>query len=317
MVLISIFLRHDMMRNFSQNSFNKFVKEYHSFGKKMGQSTLRESIQKLGFQRGFSKILNPVTDWSRFSEFFITYEILLANLTSGDRVLDIGSPKLFSIWLATQMKLNITATDIWDFAANEYSHFWDHVKKKCQSQISFETADALKLHYNVGEFDGLFSISTIEHAYHNDWKNIISKNIAKVLKRNKIAVITTPFGSKNIFQYKDHAEYSPYLAEKNRNFFMRIIDENECNEFIKISNQNGLTLENAYTINKYTNSIGNFIRILPVHLNVLLGFLKPHMAIQSFNVTEGIHYATNEQYDEKWKSNMVTSDIVLLFRKTR
>lgn len=303
------------MSGFDQKSFESFVDEYYSFGKDLGKRCLKESIKKLGYQRAYSKILSPITDWSRFCEFFLTYKILEENLNEGNKILDVGSPKLFSIWLATKKQLIIHATDIWDKAVAEYSHFWDEIKDSSTSKIVFEEADLLDLHYKEKEFDGLFSISTIEHAYDPDWKKKISQNFSKVLKSGGFAVITTPFGSKSIIQYKDHAEYSESLVKKHNNFFMRIINHDDLEEFKKIASSYELVLEKSYTINTFANKKGLFIRLIPVHLNVLMGFLKPKLAIEHFVIKTGIHTAKNENYEEKWKPDLIHSDIVLIFRK--
>lgn len=295
--------------------FDKFVKQYYSFGKELGKKCFKDSKKKLGTKRAYAKIYNPVTDWSRFSEFFLVSKILEKNLNDGDKILDLGSPKLFSIWLCTKKRLNLIATDIWDFAVSEYSHFWKEIQNSTNSKISFEQADLLNLQYNDQEFDGIFSVSTIEHAYDENWMKTISSNFSRVLKNDKIVVISTPFGTKSISQYKGHVEYSPSLAKEHDNFFMRIINEQDLKEFIQIAQNYGLFLEESYTVNMKANKLGLLIRCFPSAIRVILGFLKPSLAIQNFSLKKGIHIAENEKYDKLWFPDQVHSDIILVFRK--
>jgi|TARA_B110000495_G_C23001284_1_gene590960 ubiquinone/menaquinone biosynthesis C-methylase UbiE len=305
------------MDNFSEKKFKLFVFEYYDFGKKLAKKALKSNIKTMGIQKAYSKVFNPVTDWSRFSEFFITSEILKKNLHDGDKVLDIGSPKLFSIWLSKIKKIKIICTDIWKPAVLEYKNFWGEMESNNESTITFEKADLLNLKYKDNEFDVVFSISTIEHAYDKDWKKTIPKNIGRVLKNNKIAIITTPYGSKSINQYKDHAEYSIKNSNEQNNFFMRIINKQDIDEFIKNAEECGLYLEETYSLNISASRLSVIIRRLPVHLNVLIGFLKPKLAINNFKIKKGIHIADNEKYEKKWSSDMITSDIVLVLRKRK
>ena len=299
----------------SNLGFNQFIKQYYSFGKNLGKKCLKTSKKKLGLKRAYAKVFSPITDWSRFSEFFVVYQILDKNLSEGEKILDLGSPKLFSIWLSTKKRLNIVSTDIWDFAVSEYSHFWEEIQNRTDSKMIFEQADLLNLKYKDQEFDGIFSISTIEHAYDENWMEIISKNFSRVLKNGKIAVISTPFGTKSVIQCKSHVEYSPSLAKDHNNFFMRIINRNDLDKFINTAEKEGLNLEESYTVNLRTNKLGILIRRLPISFQVILGFLKPKIAIQNFSLNKDIHTAENERYDELWSPDLIHSDIVLVFRK--
>lgn len=305
-----------MPEDFPVSSFISFVDDYYYFGKSLAKQVLKISIKKMGLLKAYSKIISPVTDWSRFAEFFLTSEILKKNLQDGDIILDIGSPKLFPIWFATKKYVKIVCTDIWKEASLEYSHFWDDIKNDHKSLLAFETADLLDLKYENEKFDGIFSISTIEHAYDPNWKEIISENLSRVLKDGKIVVLTTPFGSKNVVQFKQNLGYTNvHLQEENKNFFMRIIDQNELDKFVKIAEKHSLFLEECYTVNISASKLSKIIRLLPVHLFVSLGFSYPHFAIRNYNVKRGSHIAENEKYEIHWKADINTSDIVLVFRK--
>lgn len=305
-----------MSESFEKLSFKTFVYEYYYFGKKLAKQVLKKSIKRMGYQRAWTKVFSPVTDWSRFAEFFFTAQILNENLNDRDSVLDIGSPKLFPIWLSTKKNINIKCTDIWDYAVSEYSDFWNVIRSKHKSTLTFETADLLDLKYADNEFDAIFSISTIEHALDDNWKDTIPKNLSRILKNNKIVVITTPFGSKNVIQYKDNLGWSnKYLEGINKNFFMRIINKQELDKFLKNAEKYGLYLEKLYTVNYSAGLFSKLIRHLPVHLFVLFGFLYPRFAVQNYNLKTGAHAAENENYDEIWKPNIITSDIILVLRK--
>ncbi len=305
-----------MSEDFSVVTFASFVNEYYDFGKSLAKRVLKTSMKKMGLLKAYSKVISPVTDWSRFAEFFLTSEILKKNLQDGDTILDIGSPKLFPIWFATKKYVKIICTDIWKEASLEYLHFWDDIKNNYDSKLTFETADLLDLKYDNEKFDGIFSISTIEHAYDPNWKETVSENLSRVLKNNKIVVITTPFGSKNITQFKENLGYTNvHLQGENSSFFMRIIDQNELNEFVKTAERYSLFLEEYYTVNISASTFSKIIRLFPVHLFVSLGFLYPYFAIQNYNMKKGFHIAENEKYEKHWKADINTSDIVLVFRK--
>lgn len=304
------------MEETQKELFKQFVYDCYHFGKKLAKKTLFSNIKRIGYQRAYEKILSPVTDWTRFTEFFITNEFLKNNLKNGAKILDIGSPKLFSIWFAKNNNVTILSTDIWKYAAFEYYNFWQYIKNTTKSTVTFETADLLNLKYNQ-EFDQIFSISTIEHAFDYNWQNLISLNLTKALKKNGRIIITCPFGSKNLIQYKNNLGYSNvHLKGKYKNFFQRIIDKNEVDNFSKIAKKYNLILEKIYTINTKSNIPGLLIRRLPPHLMVLLGFLKPRLAIQNFYLKSALQVAENEKYEEKYKSDAFYSDIVMIFRKS-
>lgn len=146
-------------------------------------------------------VMEPMDYW-RIQE--IPQALSYIRLKGGEKVLDIGSPKLSSLYLASTSRSDIHSTDLLDYFIPDYENIKKHLNLE---NLINDTADATKLKYGNEEFDYVFSISVIEHIFGDD---IAMKEIARVLKPGGLAIFTLPFHSDAVDEYHD----APYWSEE-------------------------------------------------------------------------------------------------------
>ena len=110
----------------------------------------------------------------------------------GEKVLDIGSPKLPSLFIWDRLGAEVWATDLFPYFFEEYGHY----KQRLQTALSGETyhievQDARKLGYPDSFFDKVYAISVLEHI-ENDGDSVAMREIARVLKPGGLCCLTVP-----------------------------------------------------------------------------------------------------------------------------
>ena len=159
------------------------------FAMKVGIS----SILKGNCLIGIKQLLYPVGYWR-----FPVFPVVSKTIGNGSKkVLDIGSPKLLSLYLALILGHDVYATDLQDQLIYDryYKHFRDYVfKRRGGGNYIVEYQDARALHYPDNYFDYVYSISVIEHIP-KDGDSQAMQEIKRVLKPMGIAIIEVPFAT--------------------------------------------------------------------------------------------------------------------------
>src|SRR5262245_48693756 len=109
------------------------------------------------------------------------------------RVLDVGSPKLTSLFLAARLRARVHATDLMDYFFERYRAYARAVIADAPALYSMEVQDARCLSYEDDSFDRVFSISAIEHIP-GDGDSAAMGEIARVLKPGGLCCLTVPWG---------------------------------------------------------------------------------------------------------------------------
>jgi SAM-dependent methyltransferase len=130
--------------------------------------------------------------YSRFPVFPALLEELAP--APGERVLDIGSPKLPSLYLALKRGVTVYATDLQDDLIFEWSVCARALDAEGSATGRFvvEKQDARRLTYPPDSFDGVYSISVLEHIPETGDSQAM-REIARVLKPGGRAFIQVPF----------------------------------------------------------------------------------------------------------------------------
>ena len=144
-----------------------------------------------GWNIGIRCLLSPVQYW-RFPVFPALLEEL--DPRPGDRILDIGSPKLPSVYLVLQRGGTVYATDLQDERIFEWIACVRALDRDGASagRYILEKQDARQLAYPEGFFDKVYSISVLEHIP-GDGDARAMREIERVLKRGGRAFIQVPF----------------------------------------------------------------------------------------------------------------------------
>jgi SAM-dependent methyltransferase len=145
-------------------------------------------LRRRRLQRGLRYLVVPVNYW-RSLEYRLALEE--GRFGPGDRVLDVGSPKLLSLWIAEKLGSDVVATDIEPYFIEEYE-LLRRVRRVPPERLRLEVEDGRKLSYGDGAFDKVYSLSVLEHIPDEGDRECVQE-LARVLAPGGRCVITVPF----------------------------------------------------------------------------------------------------------------------------
>jgi SAM-dependent methyltransferase len=147
-------------------------------------------------------VVVPTSYW-RTLEYRLTYEALQPN--AADRILDIGSPKLLSLYIAQHTGAAVFATDLDGYFIPDYTYFRD-LRGIPEERYRLLEADGRSLPFGDGEFTKVYSISVLEHIPGMGDSECV-REIARVLKPGGVLVATVPFGPKGRVELRDAGRF--------------------------------------------------------------------------------------------------------------
>jgi SAM-dependent methyltransferase len=148
------------------------------------------------------------------------------------RVLDVGSPKLPSLFLAARTGAEVHATDLLDYFFPRYGAYADAVLGPRRPGYHMEAQDGRSLQYPDGSFDRVFSISAIEHIP-EDGDRQAMREIARVLKPGGRCCLTVPWGlSGYLEEFRSVGDPDAYWtpATGDKVFYQRLYDRPRLEE---------------------------------------------------------------------------------------
>jgi ubiquinone/menaquinone biosynthesis C-methylase UbiE len=229
------------------------------YGAKIGaKQVLRGQIKQ-----GLKKLVRPVSYWRT-----VEYRLVLeeAEFQGGERVLDIGSPKLLSVYISGSFGSIVYATDVDDYFIKEYSLI-RQFEKISPEKLELRVEDARNLSFSNQSIDKVYSISTFEHIP-EDGDTQAVREIARVLLEGGKCFISVPFSpsSKEEFIEADKmywAKHSVASAE-GKVFYQRRYSEQDL--FKRLIEPSGLKLEKVLYVGEklMVNSQREFVDLIPV-----------------------------------------------------
>jgi SAM-dependent methyltransferase len=192
--------------------------DLHLFGLWLGARTLPSAPIA-----GLKSLVLPV-EYIRCAE--TRYILQHLDLSPGQRVLDIGSPKLLSLFLAARVRAEVHATDLVDYFFQRYDVYSHVVLGHARSRYHMGREDARELTYPSAHFDRVFSISAIEHIP-DDGDSRAAREIARVLAPGGIACLTVPWSDHGYLEeFKRRGDPDAYWAPGDGDtvFFQRAYD---------------------------------------------------------------------------------------------
>ena len=201
------------------------------------------SLMAGSFSIGMKQLALPIGYW-RFPVFGATVHAL-GELPAGSRVLDIGSPKLLSLYFSLVKGYRTWATDLQDTAIERRyrKHYQDYrFARHALGAYHVEFQDGRSLPYADASFDCVYSLSVIEHIP-NDGDSACCAEIGRVLRPGGRAVIEVPFAQT---ARDTHVARSVYGRGSNGTpiFYQRHYDPTAIWE--RLIQPSGLTLRKAY-----------------------------------------------------------------------
>lgn len=141
-----------------------------------------------------------------------------------EKVLDIGSPKLASLFLWARLKAELYATDLFPYFVQEYKHLHQCLKNLgVASEYHIGIQDGRSLDYPDGYFDKVYAISVIEHIEENGDSQAM-REIARVLKAGGLCCLTVPYAARYREDMTERKLYFKNSAPGKPVFFQRHYD---------------------------------------------------------------------------------------------
>jgi SAM-dependent methyltransferase len=194
------------------------------FGLQVGLKSLRRAPKE-----GLKSLVLPV-EYIRCAEGRYVLQHLAAE--PGHRVLDIGSPKLPSLFLAARVGAKVHATDLLDYFFPRYGIYADAVLGPRRHLYRMEAQDGRRLSYPDRSFDRVFSISAIEHIP-DDGDRQAMREIARVLEPGGLCCLTVPWGLDGYAEeFRSAGDPDAYWtpATGERVFYQRVYDRRRLDE---------------------------------------------------------------------------------------
>jgi len=195
-----------------------------AYGIRVGLQLVRH--RKL--RRGLRYLIVPVNYWRS-----IEYRMALEEgvFMPGERILDIGSPKLLALWLAENAGVSVVATDIEAYFTAEYG-LLGTLRGVTPGNLKLAVEDGRGLTFAAASFDKVYSISVLEHIP-NDGDIQCVREIARVLAPGGRCVLTVPFWPESRVDWRRPDFYWSQASvggEAGKVFFQRRYSEPDIEE---------------------------------------------------------------------------------------
>lgn len=253
------------------------------------------------YKISIKRIILPINYW-RVSIFkFVANYILNLDLNTKKDIkfLDIGSPKLLSLLLASQINGKIYATDLQDEAI--FREWEKHYHNMINGDnIIFEFADAKNLKYPDNYFDIIYSLSVIHMISPAQDGDILAlRQIQNKIKPGGLLIIEVPYRKKYNVKYanKDNFEEQYYGVPL---FKERQYDEVALEGRI-IKKLNGTLLNKTILYEKFPFDC--LLNKFPKFMSTILAFIEPWADMVNISV------ANNEHQVNKGKSVILIFEI--------
>jgi SAM-dependent methyltransferase len=237
------------------------------YGFRLGlRSLLRGHLSK----RTIALLVMPVNYW-RVKEYAMTMTELEPR--KDDTILDIGSPKLFSLYLAEKCGAVVHPTDIEDYFIKEYLFHKTLLPEHLRGNIHLSVQDGRKVTFPDQSFTKVYSISVVEHIPGDGDSKCLSE-IGRVLKTGGRCVITVPFAPEGRDEFTRADFYwarSSTEGPEKKVFFQRRYDEQDIHE--RLVKPSGLCLRKLEFVGEKV--MQNSTKELSSYLPYALGPLHP------------------------------------------
>lgn len=170
---------------------------------------------------GLKRLLLPVSYW-RAAEFAFTAREL--GVTSGGRVLDLGSPKDLSLFFALRRNYEVVAVDILPDAI-AISETFAHAQGRSGTgpgRVKSEIQDGRALKYADNSFDAAYSVSVLEHIPDTGDSTAL-RELVRVVRPGGRIVVTVPYDRVYRETFVSGRVYERDFGQKT--FFERHYDE--------------------------------------------------------------------------------------------
>ena len=238
---------------------------------------------RLGFKKTLGKITQPINSYTRFPEYFLMEQALQEHTAAkvrskGMKILDVGSPKIFGLYLAYSMAVHVDLTDISRLNLDEYQLLWENIQKNAKGMASFRLQDARALSYESEQFDVVYSMSVVEHVEGEEGDVRAIREMIRVLKPGGLLILSVPFGNRYVEQWRrGFMGAAQELGDDELYFFQRIYDRPSIEKRIKDS-INDMRICEQWTVWRTDRLPAQLFAQLR-EIGGLLGFVNPWLSL--------------------------------------
>lgn len=287
---------------------------FYSFGLRAGLSNLRHNGFRLGLKKTVGKITQPINSYTRFPEYFFMERAIrqyLLDCRITPRLLDVGSPKCFGLYLANSMKVSVVMTDISPLNIDEYKLMWEALKRKAEGNALFYLQDARALKFPSDHFDVVYSMSVLEHVEGEGGDASALREMIRILKPGGLLLLSVPFGNRYVEQWRRGlAAASEYRRDNKMYFFQRIYDapmlEKRINQSLK-----GMRISGRWTIWRIRQSLAlSFARL--GEIGGLFGFAIPCLSVCINRAIDDLLENIPCSYEQNHSRRDIYGDVVIV-----
>jgi SAM-dependent methyltransferase len=292
---------------------------YYRFGLALGVINIFRNGFQLGLKKTLGKVLQPINSYTRFPEYhflgrYIETELKHRPSSERPKVLDVGSPKCFGLYLAYHFDIQIHLTDIDQPTIEEAEVLWNGIKRRARGEAFFSVQDVRAPKYATEAFDIVYSMSVIEHIEGEAGDSDSVREMIRVLKPGGLLLATVAIGQRYIEQDRiGFRGAARETGDQNAYFFQRIYTPIAAEERI-IEAASDATLRRAVTIWRKTGVVSRLYRHLGPNIRGALGCLNPFLSAALNDSREGIFLAPSE-YGELHSYRDLCGDLVLMWEK--
>jgi len=203
-------------------------------GQQLAWRSLRAgTLTKAGLRPAVGAFVRPLTAPSRYPEYELVLEALRESVDLDDPntwLLDVSSPKLFSLLLAAHTRATVVATDVWKPAIDEAETLRGGLTEDASARLVLGVADGREtlpddLRPPGGLFSGAFTMSVIEHIEPDPGGDRLAlERIAEVVKPGGSVVVSVPVDREARSEYLKTEMYGRTSDDPRGAFFQRVYD---------------------------------------------------------------------------------------------
>ncbi len=250
-------------------------------GERLAWKSLRAgALRHVGLRSAIGAFTRPLTSPSRYPEYEQFFRLLTYALDLADEntwLLDVGSPKLFSLLLASRTRATIVATDVWPPAIAEADALRVGLVPSAAARVHLGVLDvrepiSAELRPPNASFAGAFAMSVIEHVEPDPGGDLLALvRMAEVVRPGGCIVVSVPVARDSRSEYLASEIYGRKPEGERGAFFQRVYDADALRGLCEATP--GLTLEACVHIEWPDNGLFDLERNLKPRFPAAVGLM--------------------------------------------